>query len=231
MKSYILLAAACAIALASCAKDHPTAPIVAAPAGPAAISPTGAVQRLFWAIQTHDVAAYTGLLTDDFGFVFARSDSAGNGFPDRSMDRTLEGEAMQHMLVGGGSIPPASDIRLTIENVLVAQPDPRPGMDLKWHRSVRTSLNCQITSGHDGTLNVNFVSGYALFCVVRGDSAVFLPGRPAAHDSTLWFISRWEDDTAGSVAAPGLHADPTRLLTLGGVKVSYLASGAPSVSR
>ena len=231
MKSRILLAAVLVLALASCAKKHPSAPIVVAPASPAATTPTGAVKRLFWAVEARDVAAYTALLTDDYAFVFAPSDTMGNGFPDGTWDRSLEGESMQHMLVGGGSVAPASDLQINIDNVLVAQLDPRPGMDPGWHRTVRTALNFQVTVGSDGTLNVTSVVGYALFYVVRGDSAVFLPERSAARDSTLWYVSRWEDETAGGASAPGLHANPTRTQTLGGLKVPYLYSAGPTRAR
>lgn len=231
MKFRILAVVTIALALASCAKKHPTAPIAAAPAGPAATTPAGAVQRLAWAMLTRDVAAYTTLLTDDFEFTFAANDSAGNSLPGRCLDRALEGVAMQHLLVGGGFEPPVSDLRLTISNILVAQPDPRPGMNPRWHRSVRTPMDLLLTFDEGGSPQVSSVNGYALFFVVRGDSASFLPAREAEHDSTRWFISRWEDETADASGSPGLHANPTRSTTLGAVKVRYIAASGGARPR
>jgi hypothetical protein len=223
MKSRVLLVVALATALVSCAKKHPAAPIVVvAPAGPVANSPAGAVQRLAWAVQARDTAAYTALLTDDYAFMFAPTDSAGNSFPNRCMDRTFENAAMLHMLVGGGSLPPALAVTLSIQDPLVVQLDPRPGRDPKWNRFIRTTVNLQVYSGSDGTTNVTSVVGFALFYLVRGDSAFFLPARSAARDSTRWYVSRWEDETAGASGAPGLHADPTRSTTFGDVKVLYV---------
>jgi hypothetical protein len=231
MTSRILLVVVLALALASCAKKHPSAPVVVTPQSPAANTPSGAIRRLAWAVNAHDIPAYTALLTDDYAFVFAASDTAGNGFPDRSMDRTLEGEVMQHMLVGGGARPPASLVQFTIDNTLVVGADPRPGKNTKWYRSIRTGVNMQVYTGTGDTTNVASVVGAALFYLVRGDSAYFLPERAAARDSTLWYVSRWEDETAGAWGAPGLHPDPTQSTTLGDVKVRYLYSARPALAR
>ena len=226
MKFRVLFAAAAAIALASCAKHHADlgGPRITDPPAPVATTPAGAVQQLQWALQEHNLSEYTALLTDNFAFVFAPNDSAGNRFPGHWMDRTYDAVAVQHMLVGGGAIPAALNITLAIDNPLIAMPDPRPGRDPKWHQIVRTNLNLQLTAEDNGTPAVTSVVGSAFFYVVRGDSAFLLPERAAARDSTRWFISRWEDETAGSNSpgAPGLHADPTQTLTLGGVKVRYL---------
>ena len=137
MKCRVLFAAALAIALASCAKKHPSAPIVVTPEGPSAATPAGAVQRLAWAIQTRNAAAYVELLTDDYAFVFAPSDTMGNGFPGRSLDCSLEGEVMRHMLVGGGSIPPATDVQFAVQSVLVP---PMPWFAMKRPRSTAVAV-------------------------------------------------------------------------------------------
>ena len=231
MKLRILVVVTISLALASCARKHPAAPVAAAPAVPAATTPAGAVQRLAWAMYARDVAAYTALLTDDFEFTFAPNDTAGNSLPGRCLDRGLEGVAMQHLLVGGGFEPPVSDLRLTISNILVAQPDPRPGMNPRWHAYVRTPMDLKLTFDEGGSPQVSSINGYALFFVVRGDSAFFLPAREAEHDSTRWFISRWEDETAVASGVPGSHANPTRSTTLGSVKVRYLSSAAPAGPR
>jgi hypothetical protein len=235
MKSRVLLAAALALALASCAKKHPAAPIVEAPAVPVASSPSGAVQRLAWAVNAHEVPAYMALLTDDYAFVFASSDTAGNGFPGRSLNRDLEGEVMHHMLVGGGSYPPASLVQLTIDSLLVvradSRQDPRDLYAARVTGSIRTTVHMQVYSGTGDTTNVTSITGYALLYLVRGDAAYFLPERDAARDSTLWYVSRWEDETAGTWGAPGLHSDPTQQASLGDVKVRYLYSARPALAR
>jgi hypothetical protein len=235
MKSRILLVVALALALVSCAKKHPAAPIVVESAAPAANTPGGAVRRLAWAVNAHDVPVYMGALTDDYAFVFASGDTAGNGFPGGSLDRDLEGEVMHHMLVGGGATPPASLVELTIGNPLLVLPDPRQDpndlLAARVHRSIRTTMLMQVYSGSGDTANVASVTGYALLYLVRGDAAYFLPERDAARDSTHWYISRWEDETAGTWGAPGLHSDPTQQASLGDVKVRYLYSARPALAR
>ena len=225
---HVCLAATLALALAGCSSQkHVTAPVVTAPAGPAATSPQGAVQRLVWALESRDFASYDALLTDDYAFVFATSDSAGNHFPDRSLDRPLEETSMQHLLVGGGAQPPASSITAAIDSPLVSQPDTRPGRNPGWHRSIRTRLTVQFTIDQGGSPDVESVTGYALFYLVRGDSAYFLPGSGARPDSTRWFVSRWNDESSTYGGLPGVHADPTRSSTLGQIKFDYLVSASP----
>ena len=228
MKLRILVAVALAVTLAACAKKSPTAPVVVTPAGPAATTPTGVVKRLAWALQARDHVAYAELFTDDYRFQFAPGDSAGNAFRTSAWDRTLEAVAIQHMLSGGGAAPPVVDIKVTISDQLVARADPRPGMSLRWRKAVRTPIDLKITMDVGGVPEVTSITGHALFFVVRGDSAFFLPAREAEHDSTRWFISRWEDETAVGMSAPGLHANPTRSATLGSVKVRYLSPAAPA---
>jgi hypothetical protein len=220
MKSRVLLAAAFALALVSCAKKHSSDHLVA-PWFPSVGEPTDAVLSLAMYIRTRNVTAYTAQLTDNYAFVFAADDSAGNGFPNRCMDRADETAAMQHLLVGGGDLPPASEIAFAIEDPLVAQVDPRPGMDPKWHRLIHTNVNLRLTYRINGDSTVTSIVGSAHFYVVRGDSAA-LPAGGAPADSAVWYISRWEDETASASGAPGLHADGAYILTLGGLKARYI---------
>ena len=147
-----------------------------------------------------------------------------------------------HMFTGGLDKPPASNITIQIDNPLVAQPDPRPGKDPVWHRSVRTSVSLKITVENNGSPDISSVTGYALFYVVRGDSAVIPPEMVAQGfkpDSTRWWIERWEDETAGASGGPasvrpvgggiaGRHAVPHSFtlppgpVTFGEVKASRL---------
>ena len=204
-----------------------SAPFVPPPGG-IPNTPAHAVERLAWSLVNRDPASYVALLTDDYVFQFALNDSAGNPYPGRRLDRTQDGISMLHLLSGGGSLPPASDIALMIDNPLVAQPDPRPDRDPRWFRVVRTSLACKITLANNGSPDVSSVTGYALFYLVRGDSAFFLPGHAAMRDSTRWYVSRWEDETAGYAGVPGLHTDPVPIMTFGLIKGLYLSPAAPA---
>jgi hypothetical protein len=219
----LLFALGLVFALVSCAKKNPVAPVVAPPAGPAANSATGVVQRFAWAWVNRDTAAYSALLTDDFNFQFAANDSAGTPFRDQPWGFEFEDEAVGHLLRGGSDLPPASDVSLTIDHLLVALTDPRPGKGSPWHRSVRTHLDLKITADDNGSPNVTSIQGYALFYVVRADSAVLTPARAAngGRDSTRWYIQRWEDESSGA-GAPGLHPLPTRNTTVGTLKARFL---------
>jgi hypothetical protein len=217
------LAAALLLAVAACAKHHPTAPAAVVDSGPVANSPANAVRRLTWALLHRDTTTYAGVLTDDFVFVFAPSDSAGNPWRDQPWDRACELPSIAHLLLGGGALPRASHLALAIDSMLFASPDPRPGHGNRWHRSVRTHIDLKLTvTDAGGTPSVTPVSGYALFFAVRGDSAVLSPERIAAGDcdSTRWYLERWEDQTVGT-ATPGLHPEATQQGTLGRIKVLY----------
>ena len=222
MPTRILAAALLALVLGACAHKNPGAPVVVRSAAPAPNSPVNVIRTFAWAVANHDTAAYMAVLTDDFRFQFAPNDSAGNPYRDQPWDRAIEGAAVGHMMVGGGTVAPASGILLTIDNVLVAQSDPRPGKNPRWHKSVRTHVDLRVTVDAGGSPNVNTVQGYALFYVVRGDSAALSPARAAVagRDSTRWYIERWEDETAGTTA--GMHANPTRSTTWGSIKALYV---------
>ncbi len=167
---------------------------------PAPSSPTNVIKLFEWCWANREPSLYSEIFTDDYRFLFAPSDSAGNPYRDSPWLREAELSMATHMFSGGLDLPPASDITIAIDNLLVSQPDPRPGKDPKWHRSVRTSVNLRITFEAKGASSVSSVVGYALFYVVRGDSAVIPPelaGQGFRPDSTRWWIERWEDETAG----------------------------------
>jgi len=209
------------VAVASCSAHHATAPAV--DSGPAANSPENAVRRLAWAWVHRDPAVDASVLTQDFGFAFAAWDSAGNAFPGRQWALADESRSMLHLFQGGSPRPPAAAISLTIDNLLLALADPRPGHASRWHRTVRTGVDMKVTvTGPDGTPAVYPVTGYALFYLVRGDSAVLsraqAPG--GGRDSTVWYVDRWEDQTLGS-GTTAFHADPTEQRPLGSLKALY----------
>ena len=206
----ILAAALALLALGAAGCFNPFNPLVsvqraASTPAPAPSSPTNVIKLFAWCWANRDPSLYTEIFTDDYRFLFAPNDSAGNPYRDSPWIREAELSSAAHMFSGGLDLPPASDISITIDKLLVAQLDPRPGKDPKWHRSVRTSVNLQITFESSGTTNVNSVVGYALFYVVRGDSAVIPPELTAQGfkpDSTRWWIERWEDETAGAGGTP-----------------------------
>jgi hypothetical protein len=216
------LAAALLLALAGCATHHPTGPAVPVDTGPLANSPTNVIRRFAWAWTHRDTTTYASVFTDDFRFVFAASDSAGSFWPGHAWNIPDEMQSAGHLFVGGGDVPPLSDVTLFIDNVLIAQLDPRPGHDGRWHKTVRTHVDLKLTATYDGTPAVDPVVGYAVFYVVRGDSAMLSPARVAAggRDSTRWYIDRWEDQTVGT-GSPGLHPNPTRATTWGSIKALY----------
>jgi len=224
MSRRIVILFALVLVMGACSRHSPTAPLAttALVAGPAASSPAGAVGRFAWAWTHRDTAAYQSVLSDDFAFVFAPNDSAGNGFLGHLWGRRLEAAASGNLFWGGVSRPPASDIQLTIDNLLVALSDPRPGKDPKWHRSIRTHVLLSITIDQNGAPDLTTIQGYALFYLVRGDSAALAPARVAAggRDSTRWYIERWEDETAAANGAMA-NALPTRSITWGAMKALY----------
>jgi hypothetical protein len=224
MKSriWIMTAVAFALALGACAKKHPTQPAASADQPPVANSPANAVRRFAWGWARRDTAVYASVFTDDFAFAFDAGDSAGNRWPNRAWSRQDELRSTAHAFVGGGSVPRAADVSLLMNDQIADLPDPRPGHDPGWHRTIRTIFDLKVTViDAQGTPSVTPVVGYARFFLTRGDSAVLSPDRVAAgaRDSTLWYIDRWEDETVGIWG--GLHANPSRTRTWGSLKDLY----------
>ena len=203
------LALAAALGAAGC--FNPFNPLVSAqrvasaPA-PAPNSPANVVKLFAWCWLNRDPSLYAEIFTDDYRFIFAPNDSAGNPYRDSPWIREYELSSAQHMFVGGADKPPASEIQITIDNLLVALSDPRPGKNPTYHRSIRTHVLLNITVDQNGAPDVSTVQGYALFYLVRGDSAVIpseLRAQGFRSDSTRWWIERWEDETAGANAPQG----------------------------
>jgi hypothetical protein len=146
---------------------------------------------------------YRGLFTEDYRFVFAATDSAGNDY--RATPWTLEDELTYagHVFVGGHpTLLPASSIQLTLDHNAVGTPDPdRPGDPAgRWYRLLRT-LSAMHVEATDGTTYE--ISGGQAFHLVRGDSALIpeeLRLRGYGRDSTRWYIRRWDDETTTTAA-------------------------------
>jgi len=179
-------------------------------------SPANAIRLLEWCYNNQDAEVYREVFSDDYVFIFALGDTAGNAYRDRPLNR--EDELLQgtNLFVGGGDRPPASRITLAFDRTLIALGDSRPGYDPKWHKSIFTtvSLSVQISDG-DAQSSLE-VQGYARYFVVRGDSAKIpdeLVQRGFRPDSTRWWVERWEDETL-----PTIVFDPgtAKLRTTGG---------------
>jgi hypothetical protein len=173
---------------------------------PSPNSPTNAILLFSWCWAHRDPSLYSEIFTKDYRFIFAANDSAGNVYRDTPWLRDDEISMATHMFTGGLDIPPASNITITVDNPLVAKADPRPGLNDVQHRSIRTTVNLQITFEVNGVSNVNSIVGSALFYLVRGDTPGIIPTELADKgfkpDSTRWWIDRWEDETAGASGSP-----------------------------
>ena len=208
MNIRLIAAATLLLSIAACAK-HPTAPEKGdtAPTGPAPNSPANAVERLAWTWGQRDLASYAVLLAADFVFnsTSGTLDTTGSAFRDRPWGREEELMFARYLFVGGGARPPATRVTLSLDEPLQVSPDPRPGREPQWHRLVDTGFQLEaILPDSSGAYPVHVV-GNALLYLVRGDSAEIAPEQLAmgvSHDSTLWYMERW-DDPSVTPPAPG----------------------------
>ena len=164
-------------------------------AAPTPNSPQNAVKLFEWCWVNRGVDQYRELFTDDYVFISANPDSAGNSNRDIQARRNDEVQTAENMFIGSAERPPAEQITLLFDKNLVPFPDSRQGKNSKWHKQIRTSvdLNVRIDTG-----NTVEVTGSALFFLTRGDSAAIpaeLIARGFKPDSLRWWIDRWEDET------------------------------------
>lgn len=166
---------------------------------PVPIDPRSTLLLFKWCWENRSIEDYRELFTDDYIFVFAETDSAGNAFRDTPWTREDEMISQTNLFVGGSaSEPPADRITLEFTNTLNTFGSTFPGHDPNWHKTIRAEVYLRVTRG-ESTLEVR---GPGLFFFVRGDSAAIpdeIRDRVAA-DSTRWFIERWEDETVSSGA-------------------------------
>jgi len=210
-------------------RSLPTQP--AAEPGFVADSPVNSVRLLEWSWDHRDLESFSGLLTDDFIFGCAESDSAGNAFQGHGFGRIDEIESVRHLFVGGGIGPPASSIALQFDPNLIPQPGARAGkQDPTRHQEIATSTVLRISTGEEDFQ----VTGTARFFLVRGDVALIpaeLTDRGVGADPGRWYIERWEDETVGSgIATPrvrderrqaSLRAQPAKMTTWCSIKMLY----------
>ncbi len=215
------------LALAGCQTrvELPTLP--RPDAAPDALTPADAIRRIEWCWERRATEPCRDLFSCDFVFQFAPTDTAGNRFRDRPWTRPDEIDFVLNLFVRGSVLePPASYVALQFDRDLVTLPDPRPGRNPKWHRSILTQLVLVV----DNPAREYRVLGTERFFFVRGDSACLpqeLRDRGYGPDSTRWWIERWEDESAVTLA-PAYHAMPLRPVTLGTLKARYLDGALPA---
>ena len=231
----LLLFVTLAILLAGC--FNPFDPRVsneraASSPAPAPSTPQNAVRLFVWCWQHRDPARYSEVFTDDYRFIFAPNDSAGNPFRDRPWLREDEMNMAMHMFSGGADVPPASDVSIAIDNQLSLSRDPRPGRDPGWHKTIRTHVDLKVTiTDASGTPSVTPVNGYALFYLTRGDSALIpneLVLKGFRPDPNRWWIERWEDLTVGTAGPNSALPVAGRPLTFGVLRPEHILSWPPA---
>src|SRR5437867_1764245 len=107
---------------------------------PAPSTPQNAMRRFEWCWVNRGVQEYKGLFTDDYLFISAGLDSAGNPSRDIQARRDDEVQIAENMFIGSADRPPADNITLSFDRTLIPLPDPRPGKISKWHKTILTSV-------------------------------------------------------------------------------------------
>lgn len=195
----------------SCSSESVLAPLLA-PA-PVADSPASAVRVVEWAWKNRHAEVLPHVFTEDYLFVFALADSAGNAFRDRPWTLVDELAASRNCL---GHV---TGVQLDFDRTLIPLPDDRAGKNPTWHKYVRTHVDLRVTFDRGMGPEVAEAHGYAKFYAVRGDSASLSAAEtPGGRDSTRWWISRWEDETLPTGAA---RANPAQNRTWGGIKALF----------
>ena len=166
-------------------------------------------ETLAWAVGHKDVDMVAGLLADDFEWISASTDSAGNPARDSTGGREWVLAALTSLLRGVPGQHAPSDVTLQIDQNLRTRDDSRPGKDPRFHQQVRTSIDVKVRDGD--TMNTLEVTGNALFFITRGDSAAIPPdlvARGVKPDSTAWWFDRFEDETIAGAGLAGRAPRP-----------------------
>ena len=174
---------------------------------PSFVGAKQAVEAFASAWRNRDPIACRDLLADNFRFIFAPWDTAGDDLPGRGWNRDEELLVVGRIFGAGfGDQPPAPTVGLTFEETPIV--GHAPDRSYPWHLQVLVPRL---------TLSVLRFEpkGAALFSLVRGDS-VHLPQdlidlgvRP---DSTRWYIEGWQDWTGD--APTTTNQLPTAALSL-----------------
>jgi len=225
----LALAASAVLALAGC--FNPFNPQIlterVTSAAPSPTTPQNAVRLFEWCWKNRGVEEYKELFTADYVFLSGALDSAGNQTREIQARRDDEVQTAENMFLGSAERAPAADIKLNFDRNLIPFPDTRAGKTPKWHQTVRTSVNLKVSLDESNVLEV---TGFALFYLVRGDSAAIpaeLISRGFKPDSLRWWIERWEDETL----AEGLVARPDGMrLKPAGSRIARRTSASPTAT-
>lgn len=208
-----------ALLVAGCSSKSALPLTPSAPAQPPPIpdSPRHALELFQWAVTKRDSALYESLITADFSFEFASTDSAGAAY------RITPWTRQDEIISAKNLCSDASDITLIFDGRLTAIHDDRGDSTFTWptHQMIVVNNLTLVITKKDGS--AWRVTGGAKFYFVSGDSASMPAGRQAnPHD---WYIQRWVDMTNG---LPGASLRPdfdrtlaTRRITWGDIKAYY----------
>ena len=132
-------------------------------------SPQNAVKLFEWCWVNRGVDEYRELFTDDYVFISAGLDSAGQ--PSREIQARRDDEVLiaENMFVGSAERAPAEQITLLFDKSLVPFADSRPGKDPRYHKQIRTSVDLKVRIDSGNTVEV---TGNALFFITRSESGL-----------------------------------------------------------
>ena len=159
-------------------------------------TPSNLLRLLEWCYNNRALAEYRELFTDDYRFQFGVLDPYGNAYRDSPWTREDEIGSAIKLFQGTSEKQAAANITLALDRNFRVRSDPRPGKNSRWHRSIRTSHLLRVVDADQVPTDV---TGFSLFFVVRGDSALLpqeLIDKGFGPDSTRWYIDRWEDESA-----------------------------------
>jgi hypothetical protein len=224
----VLLAALWLVFASGCDRS-PTAPKAVAPAAPTIpATPVEVADYLAWCWRSLSPSDYRQLFADNFKFQFAIGDTAGNPYILSPWSRDDELLCAAHLFRDGTpSQPPATSVTLDFTQPPNDAPDPRPGMDPRWHRIITEEVNLRVFLPN----RAYEVRGAEYFFVVRGDSAqipVDLIADGVKADSTRWWLELWVDGSGSSaltaafkIADPRAKILPNHTNTWGQLKAIY----------
>jgi len=179
---------------------------------PAPNSPSNALRLLEWCYDQRAIAEYREIFDDDYRFAFAALDPYGNAYRDNPWTREDELISTTNLFQGGAANQPAAtSITLNLAPEFRVRSDPRPGKNSLWHKTIRTSVSLTIVDANQLQTDV---SGFAVFYLVRGDSARIpqeLIDKGFGPNSSRWYIERWEDESVQPIGGAPAAARPSAL--------------------
>jgi hypothetical protein len=246
MRRVLLLLTAILASFGAAGCFNPFSPVILSErvttVAPSPTTPIKAVKLFEWCWVNRGVEEYKELFTEDYVFVSAAKDSAGNPSREIQARREDEIQTAENMFIGSAERPPAAKISLSFDRNFVPLPDTREGYrdHDSLFKTIRTTVALMVDIGDGTTLEV---TGYALFYLVRGDTAAIpkeLKDRGFKKDKSRWWISRWEDETIAPEGGLVANADrrarpaggaPTVRMTISELKRYYGPAYASAFAR